>query len=482
MRGHGAAQKSASTGEEWVLGFESLEAEREDVELAVQGRLPTWLKGTLVRNGPALFAAGERELNHWFDGFAMLHGFTLDGGQVRYANRFLETEAYRSVREEGELAVGEFGTDPCRSIFERVTSLFSSELTDNACVSVARMAGEHVAMTETPLPVRFDPATLETGTRLDWAGELDGQLTTAHPHHDEHREHTVNYVTRMGRSSDYRVFTVPDDGGKPRIVAELDVDEPAYMHSFALTDEHVLLAEFPLVVDPLRLALSEEPFIDSFRWEPERGTRWRIVDRWTGEEVAQASSEAIFAFHHVNAFEADGEIVADLCAYPDATVIDELFLDGLRSGKPPSASAVARPVRARVPLDGGEVEIEQLSDASLELPRIDPARARQAHRYVYGIGHRNDPPEAFLNRIVKLDVEDTNTHTWAEPGCYPGEPVFVPRPEREAEDDGVLLSIVLDGEHERSFLLVLDAANLEEIARAEAPHAIPFGFHGAFFG
>ena len=45
----------------------------------------------------------------------------------------------------------------------------------------------------------------------------------------------------------------------------------------------------------------------------------------------------------------------------------------------------------------------------------------------------------------------------------------------------MLLSVVLDIEKELSFLLVLDAASLAEVARATAPHAIPFHFHGNFF-
>ena len=48
------------------------------------------------------------------------------------------------------------------------------------------------------------------------------------------------------------------------------------------------------------------------------------------------------------------------------------------------------------------------------------------------------------------------------------------------EDAGVLLSVVLDSRVARSFLLVLDAAHLNELARAEVPHHIPFGFHGQF--
>ena len=45
----------------------------------------------------------------------------------------------------------------------------------------------------------------------------------------------------------------------------------------------------------------------------------------------------------------------------------------------------------------------------------------------------------------------------------------------------MILSVVLDTNAERSFLLILDAGTFEEVARAEAPHHIPFGFHGQFF-
>ncbi|MGH3868326.1 MAG: carotenoid oxygenase family protein [Pseudonocardiaceae bacterium] len=44
----------------------------------------------------------------------------------------------------------------------------------------------------------------------------------------------------------------------------------------------------------------------------------------------------------------------------------------------------------------------------------------------------------------------------------------------------MILAVVLDTTKHRSFLLVLDAATFTELARAEVPHAIPFGFHGRF--
>jgi carotenoid cleavage dioxygenase-like enzyme len=77
-------------------------------------------------------------------------------------------------------------------------------------------------------------------------------------------------------------------------------------------------------------------------------------------------------------------------------------------------------------------------------------------------------------------MDTGSLESWFRPGSYPSEPVFVARPDAREEDDGVLLSVVLDVEREISTLLVLDAATLEEIASADVPHHIPFSFHGQY--
>jgi beta,beta-carotene 9',10'-dioxygenase len=100
-----------------------------------------------------------------------------------------------------------------------------------------------------------------------------------------------------------------------------------------------------------------------------------------------------------------------------------------------------------------------------------------SHRYVWATGQLG----GFFDSLVKHDLNTSKVLTWNENDTSPGEPVFVPTPGDEAEDDGVLLSVVLDGKGKRSFLLVLDAATLRESARAYAPHVIPFGFHGNYF-
>src|SRR3954454_20201826 len=139
-------------------GWETLDEEVVLDDVAVDGELPLWLEGTLVRNGPARFDEGQR---HWFDGLAMLHRFAIADGRVSYANRYLRTKAFAAA-QEGRVGYREFASDPCRTLFRRVTSVFNPGFTDNAAVNVVRAGEEFVAMTETPMPIRFDPPTLET--------------------------------------------------------------------------------------------------------------------------------------------------------------------------------------------------------------------------------------------------------------------------------------------------------------------------------
>ncbi|MGZ5824219.1 MAG: carotenoid oxygenase family protein, partial [Hyphomicrobium sp.] len=146
-----------------------------------------------------------------------------------------------------------------------------------------------------------------------------------------------------------------------------------------------------------------------------------------------------------------------------------------------SIDATGRLTRYVVPLGGvGDVFAIQVADAMIELPRIDyELCAGRPYRHVWGVGRRER--QDFLDTIVKIDAATGETQSWWRAHCYPGEPVFVPTPDRTREGDGVLLSVVLNARRERSFLLVLDAISLAEIARAECPHHIPFGFHGNYF-
>lgn len=277
--------------------------------------------------------------------------------------------------------------------------------------------------------------------------------------------------------SEYVLYGLPAGSAGRRVIARVPVERPAYMHAFGMSARHLILSEYPLRVNPVKLAFSGKPFIQNYRWDAEQPAIFAVIERDTGALRGRYETDAFFCFHHVNAFERDGgrELVVDLVAYQDPSIIDNLYLGehGLRGGLPDTELR-----RYRIDLEGGGVSWEKLAEGSLELPRIDYGRRNtRDYSYAYFAGSGDSD---WVDSLVKADVGDGSRSTWAAPGCFPGEPIFVREPGAEAEDAGVVLSVVLDTAAGRSFLLVLDAGSFEELARAEAPHHIPFGFHGQY--
>lgn len=458
-------------------GFASLENEIDIERLPVTGTLPSWLSGELVRNGPAKFEAGKRRFRHWFDGQAMLHRFGIHDGNVSYRNRFLDTPAMRSVRDTGKIGYDEFATDPCKSIFRRMFTMFRSrKSTSNTNINLVSMGEDQVALTETQLGVRFDRETLETLGMVKYQDDLSGQLTTAHPHLAPRTGELINYLLKYGKRSEYQVYR--QRGTTRERLASLTADLPSYLHSFAITEDHVVLVMYPFVVNPLSMLLGGKTFIENYRWRPELGTRFVVINLVDGSVQGEYRADPCFAFHHINAYVDGDEVVVDLSGYPDTKVIDALYLDHLRGhDKVPMAT----PTRYRLDLNGDTITTERITDQALELPRINYERHNgRPYRYAYGVGSRTGAGENFFDQLVKVNVTDGSSHTWAEPDCHPGEPVFVAAPDATAEDEGVVLSVVFDGRSGTSFLVVLDASSFTELARAAVPHGVPFGFHGQF--
>ncbi|WP_193074327.1 carotenoid oxygenase family protein [Pseudomonas sp. FME51] len=467
----------ANTGS--ALGFTTLDQELTEIELHRHGQIPEWLEGDLLRTGPAQFEVGKVPYRHWFDGLAMLYRFHFQGGRVVYSNRYLQSDAYLQAKATGAPHSSEFATNPRPTLLQRLRLVARAGTGANANVNTSRIGTQTVALTETPHPVAFDPVSLATLDSHTLPPSLPGQITTAHPHFDARRQCQYNYLLEFGRVSKYRLYRIDTGSTEAQHVATVITQRPAYMHSFGMSERYLVLTEFPLVTNPLRFLLRNRPFIQNYRWEPERGTLFHVIDKDTGQILKTARAEPFFAFHHVNAFEQDGKLCVDIIAFPDASVIDELYLKHLRSEAP--TKAAGKLIRFTIDLDSDAAVMSRtLANAVVELPRFDyRRRAGQHYRYVYAAG--TSPNAAFIDKLIRIDLEAGKETAWSEADCYPGEPVFVPRPEGEDEDDGVVLAVVLDARAGRSFLIVLDAASWTEQARFELPHPVPFGFHGNFF-
>lgn len=454
------------------LGFRDVGQEQPLVEAELSGTLPPWLEGLLIRNGPGQWTAGSEPLRHWFDGFALLHQFRMSQGKVHYQSRFLRTPDKLEAERHGRVMRPSFASDPCRRLFQKVMTVFVSDVGANANVNITRWGERFLAMTETPMAVEFEPDTLQTICLFDYQRDgLPGQITSAHPLHQD--GHLYNFTVKMGARTRYLGYRLPVAGSR-KVFASCPTRAPAYIHSFGLSEQEMILVEGPLLANRQQLLLRAKPYIDCYEWHPNRGTRLCLLNLESGA-VAYARGPSMFVFHHVNSFYRDGQLLVDLLAYPDASVIELLSMENLRSG---GEIPMPKLTRLIVDRESGTFDAQILSDRGLELPRIAPGFQSREYQWIYGVTREQSP---FYNALVKLDPSTGATKIWQQEDCFAGEPVPVLQPDLTQEDSGVVLSVVLDSRRERSFLLVLDAHSFTELARAYVPNVVPFGFHGAYY-
>ena len=383
--------------------------------------------------------------------------------------------------------------------------------------------------TDASVMMQIDPSTLEPigpSRQHRLHPLLTGPLSAAHAQRDPQTGDVFNFNTAVGRVATHRVFAVRSATNTTEILAEIrDGDPvpapPTYLHSFFLTENYVVLclpvSRFKL--GGLAIAWNKN-ILDSIQpFDQHALCRWFVVDRRHGRGlVARFTSPASFFFHTVNAFEQDRDgalsIFADVVEYPNHDIMHAFYYDVLRNrdaaatrffaanpalAKDRQTTRTVQPrltryqlsIPTRSPPTLAATDTTILSAVGIqhiqaphigELPTINPLFATKPARYVYSVAARGYSA-ALGDAIVKTDSTSGTVLFWTGPhGHSPGECIFIPRPKNEGgtgqEDDGVVLSVVLDGVGQSSYLLCLDATDLEEVGRAECGFAVPFGFHG----
>jgi carotenoid cleavage dioxygenase-like enzyme len=273
-----------------------------------------------------------------------------------------------------------------------------------------------------------------------------------------------------------------DQTATRRLFARIPVKEPSYMHSFSVTNNFVILTEYPFVVNPFEFMLAGQGFIKNFKWKPEKGTTFIVVNKDNGYVVGKYRVDPFFAFHHINAYEVDNEIVVDIITYRDASIINTLADHGIdHPQKDEEKIKGMKIVRYTISLVKGSVSSQVVLEKPIELPTKNDKLDGTTYTYTYAVDIRNPLSKETSREIYKVDVQTGEYKTWTSPGCLPGEAVFVAAPNTKEEDNGVVLSVVLNQKSNTSFLVVLDAQSFKEVARVEIGYPIPAGLHGKHY-
>jgi carotenoid cleavage dioxygenase-like enzyme len=408
-------------------------------DLPVTGALPEELTGRYFRNGPNPLPG--QDPGHWFTGHGMIHGLRLrDGHAEWYRNRWIRTREFT----DGAPFLGPNGID--------LTAVAAN-------TSVVRHAGRILALVENGLPYEMTPE-LDTVGPWDFGGRLTTAMT-AHPKQDPvtGELHFFGY----GFFAPYLTYHRLSAAGELVESRVVDVPGPTMIHDFAITENHVVWLDLPVVFDMDLLGRGMP-----YRWDDSYGARLGVMDR--GGRVTWFEVDPCYVFHVGNAREdASGRVVLDAVRYSPAAFVETWGRIG-GSANPVADADGAMLHRWVLDPASGAAREEQLDDRVIEFPTFNEDRLGRTSRFLYTVSR---------DAVVKYDTV-TGAGRVRDLGARPGEAVFVPASGARSEDDGWLLSIVTDHAGEGSELLVLDAADLDHVASVRLPRRVPEGFHGSW--
>jgi carotenoid cleavage dioxygenase len=321
------------------------------------------------------------------------------------------------------------------------------------------------------MPFEIDRDTLEP---RGYASEYVGRVT-AHPKLDPKTGEMIWFGYGVGPQpfSTTMSYGVTDASGK--VVRRTDFEAPysAMVHDFLVTENYVLFPVMPLT-GSLERAMKGLP---GYAWEPDKPSYVGLMKR--GEDPSRIrwfTTQPGYVFHPMNAYEADGRIVAEVCLYDAAPLFP------LADGRPGSRSG-ARLTRWEFDLTGATDQVKEtaIDDLDSEFPRLDERFAGLAYRHGYYAADTTGAKSVKMNAIAHMDLKTgTRKVCTFEPGDQVSEPVFVPRSENAAEGEGWLTAVVWRAAENRSDLIILDASDVDRgpVALAKVPRRVPFGFHG----
>lgn len=430
------------------IGFET-----ELGPLAVSGRLPTRLRGMLLRNGPHAAVSSDR--SGALVAGAMLHAFTIDGGEVRYWNRCVHQPSRAS---EVSATAGSSTTHP--------PGAGESVLIHAARLLLFDGVGPPRQVTGAKPAIVGMLTTTALGTPLPGPNAAHGKLD---PMTGELL--AIGRDALPGANSCLRQI-VMDGRGQMTHADRLDLPFVANVHDFAMSQKYLVI--------PTMSALHERTTARASPRSASRkaGTRIGILQRGRlMSELRWIDVPDVWITHVMNAWDDEGAVHVDLMEVSLAVAMED--------------SRVSRALdRHTARLSRWTVDVESpilratrelLCELPGDFPRMDDRYAGSAHRHGWFAGSGADGSP--YTRVVHVDHHDGCLDTWAlPPGWCASEPVFVPGAPDAAEGEGWLLCVAFRGDAERSDLLVFDSLRVHDgpSAAAHLPHRVPNGTHGCW--
>ncbi|KAF6256619.1 carotenoid oxygenase [Scenedesmus sp. NREL 46B-D3] len=318
----------------------------------------------------------------------------------------------------------------------------------------------------------------------------------------------------------------------------------AMIHDIAVTPDYYVVIAGPVNFDAPKFVsqylTSRCSIAECLVYDPSKPTKVHLVPRPNGAAAGTAAyimdAPAMFTFHHVNAFtttapsnsssNGDGngnggrpkqQLVLDTVAWDEVAfennqhnLTPAYYTGGARShlrrlvfDLHPPQPAAPRPTSsssAAASYSTGQlVGDHKLARRCVEFPCVNWDVHGEAHKHIYAVADRVDHEYHWgpTQVIMKLSLNDPLAGTQGplqqardvRPQLWDAgsrrlimEPLFIPRSNPTAEDDGWVLATVHNAATGKGELVILDAQNIPAgpVATIHLQHFLPAGLHGSF--
>ncbi|MEH6581037.1 MAG: carotenoid oxygenase family protein [Halioglobus sp.] len=443
----------------------SEERDVDNSELRVEGKIPEKLTGAFMRDG----ANVAYQPNHYvypLDGDGMVHAMYLSNGKAHYRNRWVQTSHLKTERQFDRTIYGSVG-----KLLEVPAEVIAaggepSPVRNTANTNVLLHGGKLFALWEGGFPHLLN-ADLSTVGLYDYDGALKpGEALTAHPKICPDTGQLISCTQRLD-SPDYCVRIFDADGQHMKSIP-VEFTRKGIVHDLQITENYVVIFYAPGFHNMEKAMKGEDPF----EWEPELGTRIIAIPRDGSGKNLEFETDAFFSWHFCNGFEQDGKII-----------IDYVWINSMPFTQAQGTGVEKQPRRMyhmTLDMETREVTNDQFSDVFCEFSRVDERRMGKPYRFGFAAASNVEWGDAHgYNCTGRFDFPSGETKLWDYgPEANAGEPVYVPDPDSEREEDGWVMCFVFNP-GEGAFLSILKAGEWDKgpVAKIHIPGRVPNGFH-----
>lgn len=499
--------------------------------------------GCILRIGPN----GATPEMGFLDGDGMVHCITIptpcdesNNGEIMYSATYVDTKGRKLERARriktaaddtanngvtnGATYAGTLGAAPqglpmLYSLLRNGLTFGTLDVQKDTCNTALAASGSRVLAlmeqsppTEIEITKRGEMRTVQSMCRLDGAvptAPINGGSLGAHGRTDPITGERVHVSYTSADRPYVRVDTFGKDW-KLKSTVGVDVPAPVMVHDCALTENYVVIMDFPLTIRPRRFLSNSFPV----EYEPENGTRIGLTKRSGGGEdnTLWVDVEDGVVLHAANAYERD-----------DGTVV----LHAFKSVPSGSQSFILDYTPAFlyewiIDTKEGRLVNERCLNPNVmvEFPQLEDSLVGKEAAHAYAlvstsiggplVQFKTPNKAVLLDSFVKLALEDdeitglvagdvvgkfdlpTGWHSVSEPSVVTktgndGHYVlliatFVPPSDDKNGSEGRHVEVATDGQSMKSQLLVFDGDCISDgpVTTVNIPFHINYGLHSLF--